>query len=117
MYDIGALPEKTSTTTTTTTTPRPKQKRLSPKRSKRPHLSPRKGHLQVGADVLARVKKPIKNNRYSNSNHNNRHRDNVAVESFKRLDRKRPMQRKEDKQLPGTVVASPLQINRRPLKF
>jgi len=101
LYDIGALPEKTSTTTTTTTTPRPKQKRLSPKRSKRPHLSPRKGHLQVGADVLARVKKPIKNNRYSNT-HNNRHRDNVAVESFKRSDRiKRPMQRKEDKQLPG----------------
>ena len=66
---------------------------------------------------MARVKKPIKNNRYSNT-HNNRHRDNVAVESFKRSDRiKRPMQRKEDKQLPGTVVASPLQINRRPLIF
>lgn len=105
LYDIGALPEKPGmTTTTTTTTAKPAVKtRKGPKRPFK--MSSRRGHLQVGADVLARVKKPssrTKTQKYQSIDRS--HRDNIAMESHKRMGgvvhQKKPMMRKQDK-LPG----------------
>lgn len=131
LYDIGALPERTTRSTSTTT----KSSTIVAAKSKggrdhkqRPRLSPRRGHLQVGADVLARVKKPAKSHRFSTSRSSISRqqqqsttavRDNIAVESTqksqmrldhrgghggqKKLQRSSPpmMQRKVDRILPG----------------
>ena len=120
-YDIGALPERTTRSTTSTTT---KSSTIVAAKSKggrdrkqRPRLSPRRGHLQVGADVLARIKKPVKSHRFSTARSSNSVvRDNIAVESTQksqmRMDHrgghKKPqrssppkMQRKVDRILPG----------------
>ena len=107
LYDIGALPEKPGmTTTTTTTTAKPAVKaRKGPKRPYK--MSSRRGHLQVGADVLARVKKPssrTKTHKYQSTERSS-HRDNIAMESHKRMggvvhQKKKPMMRKQDN-LPG----------------
>ena len=130
-YDIGALPERTTRSTTSTTTKSStivaaKNSKGGRDHKQRPRLSPRRGHLQVGADVLARIKKPVKSHRFSTTRSSNSRqqqqstavRDNIAVESTQksqmRLDhrghggQKKPqrssppmMQRKVDRILPG----------------